>query len=46
MIVLEDPIFKEWLGKIRSNNEARCKIVHEICRLNYTIWEESFIRPC
>ena len=26
---LEDPNFKEWLGKASSNNEARCKICHK-----------------
>ena len=31
---LEDPNFKEWLGKVSSNNEARCKICHKMFKLS------------
>ena len=31
---LEDPNFKEWLGKASSNNEARCKICHKTFKLS------------
>ena len=36
---LEDPNFKEWLGKASSNNEARCKFV--IKHLNFPIWKDK-----
>ena len=36
---LEDPNFKEWLGKASSNSETRCKFV--IKYLNHSIWEEK-----
>ena len=31
---LEEPNSKEWLGKARSNNEARCKICHKTFKLS------------